>query len=100
VQAHSEKKLQVATEKQEDVPDTSDTADGQSVSTEVSMAQGEKKPQNISFEISDLLDVYVDAKDSVNNWCVAKITDLDLANNRISIHFEGWSARYDEVSNC
>jgi hypothetical protein len=45
----------------------------------------------------DLLDVYIDAKDSVNNWCVAKIIDHDLINNRISIHFDGWSARYDET---
>ena len=46
----------------------------------------------------DLLDVYVDAKDSVNNWCVARITDHDIQNYKITIHFDGWSSRYDEVS--
>ena len=46
----------------------------------------------------DLLDVYVDAKDSVNNWCVARIIDHDIQNYKITIHFDGWSSRYDEVS--
>ena len=45
----------------------------------------------------DLLDIYVDAKDSVNNWCVAKIIDHEIRNNRILIHFDGWSQRYDET---
>ena len=42
--------------------------------------------------------MFIDAKDSVNNWCVAKVTDHDLQNQKIHIHFDGWSARYDEVS--
>ena len=46
----------------------------------------------------DLLDLYVDAKDSVNNWCVARIIDHKLQAGRITIHFDGWSPRYDEVS--
>ena len=41
--------------------------------------------------------MYIDAKDSVNNWCVAKIIDHDLQHNRIQIHFDGWSQRYDEM---
>jgi hypothetical protein len=49
-------------------------------------------------KVLDLLDIYLDAKDSVNNWCVAKIFDSDLANHRITLHFDGWSSRYDEVS--
>lgn len=44
----------------------------------------------------DLLDLYVDAKDSVNNWCVARIIDHKLQAGRITIHFDGWSPRYDE----
>jgi hypothetical protein len=35
--------------------------------------------------------MYIDAKDSVNNWCVARIIDHDIRNNRIYIHFDGWS---------
>ena len=46
----------------------------------------------------DLLDCYLDAKDSVNNWCVAKIIEHDIPNGRVTIHFDGWSNRYDEVS--
>lgn len=46
----------------------------------------------------DLMDMYIDAKDQVNNWCVAKIIDQDLINLKINIHFDGWSSKYDEVS--
>lgn len=41
--------------------------------------------------------MYLDAKDSVNNWCVAKIVDHDMANNRIMIHYDGWSQKFDET---
>jgi hypothetical protein len=44
------------------------------------------------------MDLFLDAKDSVNNWCVARIIDHDLQNYKIKIHFDGWSPRYDEVS--
>ena len=46
----------------------------------------------------DLLDVYIDAKDSVNNWCVAKIIDHDMQSQKLQLHFDGWSPKYDEVS--
>lgn len=46
----------------------------------------------------DLLDMYVDGKDSVNNWCMAKIIEYDLETHRLTLHFDGWSTRYDEVS--
>ena len=39
----------------------------------------------------------MDAKDSVNNWCVAKIVNHDLLHNNLSIHFDGWSPRYDKT---
>jgi len=45
----------------------------------------------------DLLDVYIDAKDSVNNWCVAKIIDHDIQNHKLQLHFDGWSTKYDET---
>jgi len=54
--------------------------------------------QNTSSKTLDLLDLWLDAKDTVNNWCVARIIDHDLATNRIFIHFDGWSSRYDQVS--
>ena len=53
---------------------------------------------NPRFAIMDLLDMYVDGKDSVNNWCMAKIIEYDLETHRLTLHFDGWSTRYDEVS--
>lgn len=46
-----------------------------------------------------LPDTYIDAKDTVNHWCVGQIVDVDDVKNQVKVHFEGWSTRYDEV-NC
>jgi len=43
------------------------------------------------------MDYYVDAKDQVNNWCVAQINEVMHDKNSIKIHFDGWSSRYDVV---
>ena len=40
--------------------------------------------------------MYVDAKDTVNCWCVAEVLDVD--NNYLKIHYEGWSEKYNEVN--
>ena len=40
----------------------------------------------------------MDAKDTVNHWCVGMVTDVDDDKNQVKIHFEGWTTRYDEVS--
>ena len=40
---------------------------------------------------------FIDAKDTVNNWCVAIIEKLDHETSEVSVHFEGWSKKYDEV---
>ena len=45
-----------------------------------------------------LVNTFIDAKDSVNHWCVGQIVEIDEEKNMIKIHFEGWSPRYDEVS--
>jgi len=58
---------------------------------------GEEKSQ-ISFKMTELIEYYIDAKDTINTWCVAQIIEHDLANERITIHFDGWSDRYNEVS--
>ena len=44
------------------------------------------------------LNTYIDAKDTVNHWCVGQIVDIDEDKNTLKVHFEGWSSRYDEVS--
>lgn len=40
---------------------------------------------------------YVDAEDSVKNWCVAKVLEKDDAREELSLHFDGWHEKYDEV---
>jgi hypothetical protein len=40
----------------------------------------------------------VDAKDTVNHWCVGVVSDVDEEKNTVKIHFEGWTTRYDEVN--
>jgi ubiquitin C-terminal hydrolase len=37
--------------------------------------------------------LYVDAKDSVNSWCAAKI--IDSEPERVKIHYEGWSEKWE-----
>ena len=40
---------------------------------------------------------FVDAKDQVNNWCVAYVIEENFDNNTVKLHFEGWSARFELV---
>ena len=39
----------------------------------------------------------MDAKDTVNNWCVAQVVEENVDQGTIKIHFEGWSDRHDVV---
>ena len=38
----------------------------------------------------------IDAKDTVENWCIANV--LKVENNEVNVNYDGWSAKYDEVS--
>ena len=40
---------------------------------------------------------FVDAKDSVNNWCVAQIQEYPDDTGYVKLHFEGWSERHDVI---
>lgn len=40
---------------------------------------------------------YVDAKDQVNNWCVAQVVEQNIDDGTVRLRFEGWSLRYDVV---
>ena len=40
---------------------------------------------------------YVDCKDSINSWCVAKILERCDDDCTLKINFEGWSHKWDEV---
>lgn len=41
------------------------------------------------------VDTYVDAKDSVNNWCVAIVKNINYEEKTVRLGFEGWSSKYD-----
>lgn len=37
----------------------------------------------------------IDALDTVNTWCVARV--IDCSNGSVHVNFDGWSSKYDEV---
>ncbi len=41
------------------------------------------------------VDTYVDAKDTVNNWCVAIVKGFNFDEKTVRLGFEGWSSKYD-----
>lgn len=42
---------------------------------------------------------FIDAKDTVNSWCVARVVELDTERNRILVNYDGWSKNYNNVLN-
>ena len=40
---------------------------------------------------------YIDAKDTVNNWCVGQVIEENVDQGTIKVHFEGWSERHDII---
>lgn len=43
-----------------------------------------------------ILDMFVDAKDNMNNWCVAKILEYDPQLQQILLSFDTWSMKANE----
>jgi len=41
------------------------------------------------------VDSYLDAKDTVNKWCVAVVKNINYEEKAILISFDGWSAKFD-----
>lgn len=42
---------------------------------------------------------FLDARDQVNNWCVAQIIETNSEAQTVTLHFDGWSDKYNtEVS--
>lgn len=39
---------------------------------------------------------YIDAEDTVHNWCVARVEGIDEDNEELNLHFDGWSVKYNE----
>ncbi len=52
---------------------------------------------DIKPDFSEILvkGAYVDAKDLVNNWCVALI--IERNGNFVKINYDGWPHKWDEV---
>lgn len=63
---------------------------------ELSLADRIKLSESVDYFANIAPGWYIDAKDSVNVWCVAEV--LDVIGNEIKINFDGWSNRYDEVT--
>eukprot|EP00475_Leptophrys_vorax_P024070 TRINITY_DN3312_c0_g2_i3.p1 TRINITY_DN3312_c0_g2~~TRINITY_DN3312_c0_g2_i3.p1 ORF type:complete len:216 (-),score=33.50 TRINITY_DN3312_c0_g2_i3:10-657(-) len=42
----------------------------------------------------------VDAKDMMDNWALAYVTEIDEEGRRCKVHYIGWSLRYDEWISC
>lgn len=39
--------------------------------------------------------LYVDAKDSINSWCVAQVIEVDVSQSRVKVHYDGWSQKWE-----
>jgi hypothetical protein len=58
-----------------------------------------KTKQKKKYDITDdlLEGSYIDAKDSVQSWCLAQIIERCDSDSTIKINFDGWSHKWDEV---
>lgn len=65
--------------------------------TEKSDTRKPKPKQKYEFSEHLIKGAYIDAKDTVNNWCVAQVVERDDSDDTIKINFDGWSHKWDEV---
>jgi len=51
-----------------------------------------------SVSILDFFQVgcYIDAQDSVNNWCVGQVIEVSKQTQSIKVKFDGWSSKWNE----
>jgi len=79
----------------------STTLETEPVSNDKVENQQKKDKPKKKFDPIDfyLKDTYVDCKDSVNNWCLARILERCDDDRTIKVNFDGWSHKWDEVSN-
>lgn len=38
---------------------------------------------------------FIDSKDTMNTWCVAKIINIDFEHKNLKVRYEGWSDKWD-----
>eukprot|EP00357_Protocruzia_adherens_P035177 CAMPEP_0115012418 /NCGR_PEP_ID=MMETSP0216-20121206/24723_1 /TAXON_ID=223996 /ORGANISM="Protocruzia adherens, Strain Boccale" /LENGTH=128 /DNA_ID=CAMNT_0002381467 /DNA_START=123 /DNA_END=506 /DNA_ORIENTATION=+ len=57
-------------------------------------AEGNNEEYQFDPDLHYAVGAYVDAKDSVNRWCLAKI--IDRNEDMVNVHFDGWSSRWNE----
>ena len=40
--------------------------------------------------------MWIDVKDTIDQWLEAEVLDVDKNNKRILVHYNGWGSRWDE----
>lgn len=76
----------------------STTLETESTSNDKIENQQRKEKPKKKFDPIDfyLKDTYVDCKDSVNSWCLAKILERCDDDRTLRVNFDGWSHKWDE----
>ncbi len=63
--------------------------------------QSAKQPssEKKKIDIYDYFQVgmFIDAKDTINKWCVAIVKEVNESQRTISFHFDGWPSKWDDV---
>lgn len=56
----------------------------------------QKRGDQYDYTSDFKIDAYIDWEDTVTNYCVAQIKEIDESEEKISLHFDGWSVKYNE----
>lgn len=62
---------------------------------ELPIAERLKLAESLNYFAQISPGCYIDAKDETDKWCMCNV--LKINANEISVNFDGWSSRYDEV---
>ena len=71
---------------------TSNTKDGSETCIDPELI---KKAEEYKLTNDLRINAYLDVKDTTSAWCLAQI--IDVSHNKIRVHYDGWSNKYDEV---
>ena len=55
-----------------------------------------ESPAQWNSDIQFFVGQWIDVKDTVSQWLEATIMEVDTANRRIFVHYNGWPVRWDE----
>ncbi len=59
-------------------------------------AEIRKKADNLDVYTFYEEGTYVDRIDTVDNWCIARITSVNREHDTFDLTFDGWSDKYDQ----